>query len=61
MLTMHFKPDYAVDNLRANNYICHFSVFQKIVSKALVLAMRKCRYPCLRKCSATAPLAASVA
>ncbi|MBR0172477.1 MAG: glycosyltransferase family 2 protein [Lachnospiraceae bacterium] len=29
MLTMHFKPDYAVDNLRANNYICHFSVFRK--------------------------------
>lgn len=29
MLTMHFKPDYAVDNLRANNYICHFSVFSR--------------------------------
>ncbi|MDE7332927.1 MAG: glycosyltransferase family 2 protein [Lachnospiraceae bacterium] len=29
MLTMHFKPDYAIDNLRANNYICHFSVFAK--------------------------------
>lgn len=29
MLTMHFKPDYAVDNLRANNYICHFSVFKR--------------------------------
>ncbi len=29
MLTMHFKPDYAVDNLRANNYICHFSVFAR--------------------------------
>lgn len=29
MLTMHFKPDYAIDNLRANNYICHFSVFRK--------------------------------
>ena len=29
MLTMHFKPDYAPDNLRANNYICHFSVFAK--------------------------------
>ena len=29
MLTMHFKPDYAPDNLRANNYICHFSVFSK--------------------------------
>ena len=29
MLTMHFKPDYAPDNLRANNYICHFSVFKR--------------------------------
>ncbi|MCM1134623.1 MAG: glycosyltransferase family 2 protein [Clostridium sp.] len=29
MLTMHFKPDYAVDNLRANNYICHFSMFAR--------------------------------
>ena len=29
MLTMHFKPDYAIDNLRANNYICHFSVFRR--------------------------------
>ncbi len=29
MITMHFKPDYAIDNLRANNYICHFSVFKK--------------------------------
>ncbi len=28
-LTMHFKPDYAPDNLRANNYICHFSVFSR--------------------------------
>ena len=26
---MHFKPDYAIDNLRANNYICHFSVFAR--------------------------------
>lgn len=29
MLTMHFKPDFAPDNLRANNYICHFSVFKR--------------------------------
>lgn len=29
MVTMHFKPDYAIDNLRANNYICHFSVFAR--------------------------------
>ncbi len=29
IVTYHFKPDYAIDNLRANNYICHFSVFKK--------------------------------
>ena len=29
MITMHFKPDFAPDNLRANNYICHFSVFKR--------------------------------
>ena len=29
MINMHFKPDFAPDNLRANNYICHFSVFKK--------------------------------
>lgn len=29
ILTRHYKPDYAIDNLRANNYICHFSTFKK--------------------------------
>ncbi len=29
MITLHFKPDYSPDNLCANNYICHFSVFSK--------------------------------
>ena len=29
MITLHFKPDFAPDNLRANNYICHFSVFAR--------------------------------
>lgn len=29
MITLHFKPDFAIDNLRANNYICHFSVFNR--------------------------------
>ncbi len=29
MLTLHFKPDYGPDNLRANNYICHFSCFKR--------------------------------
>lgn len=29
IITRHCKPDFALDNLRANNYICHFSVFKK--------------------------------
>ncbi|MCM1063949.1 MAG: glycosyltransferase family 2 protein [Eubacterium sp.] len=29
MITLHFKPDFAIDNLRANNYICHFSMFDR--------------------------------
>lgn len=29
MATMHFKPDYSPDNLLANNYICHFSTFDR--------------------------------
>ena len=27
----HFKPDYAPDTLRGNNYICHFTVFQRVL------------------------------
>ena len=31
----HFKPDFAPDNLRANNYICHLTVFRKdLIEKA---------------------------
>ena len=26
---IHFKPDYAPDNLRANNYICHLTAFRR--------------------------------
>ena len=37
MLTIHFKPDYAIDNLRANNYICHFSVFDRKLLKGTEL------------------------
>ncbi len=33
MITLHFKPEFAIDNLCANNYICHFSVFKKELSK----------------------------
>lgn len=29
IISFHFKPDFAIDNLRANNYICHFTVFKK--------------------------------
>lgn len=31
LISFHYKPDYAVDNLRANNYICHFSAFSREV------------------------------
>ncbi|MCD7746071.1 MAG: glycosyltransferase family 2 protein [Lachnospiraceae bacterium] len=29
IITRHCKPDFAIDNLRANNYICHFSSFKR--------------------------------
>lgn len=36
MITLHFKPDFSPDNLRANNYICHFSVFSaKLLNEVL--------------------------
>lgn len=41
MLTMHFKPDYAIDNLRANNYICHFSVFKRTLLEGTELFRSK--------------------
>lgn len=33
MITLHFKPDFSIDNLRANNYICHFSAFKASLLK----------------------------
>lgn len=32
-ITIHLKPDFAIDNLRANNYICHFTSFKKDLLK----------------------------
>jgi len=37
MITLHFKPDYAIDNLRANNYICHFSAFSRELLEGMEL------------------------
>ena len=31
----HFKPDFSLDFLRSNNYICHFSVFKKELMEKL--------------------------
>ena len=31
----HFKPDFAIDTLRTNNYICHFSVFRRDIMEKL--------------------------
>ncbi len=38
----HFKPDYAPDTLRTNNYICHFTVFKR----ALIDEVGKFRPEC---------------
>ena len=27
----HFKPDFMLDNLRSNNYICHLTTFSKVL------------------------------
>ena len=37
MITLHFKPDFAPDNLRANNYICHFSAFDRRLLECMPL------------------------
>ena len=37
MITLHFKPDFAPDNLRANNYICHFSAFDRNLIEGISL------------------------
>ncbi len=42
MITLHFKPDYAVDTLRANNYICHFSVFKRTLLQETELFRKEC-------------------
>lgn len=35
LLTVHLKPDFAPDNLLANNYICHFSAFSARLLEAV--------------------------
>ncbi len=32
---IHYKPDFAPDNLRSNNYICHFTVFSRDLSRQI--------------------------
>lgn len=38
----HLKPDFAPDNLRANNYICHFSVFSRALLDQVGLFRPEC-------------------
>ncbi|MDD3192691.1 MAG: glycosyltransferase [Oscillospiraceae bacterium] len=42
IVNTHFKPDFAIDNLRANNYICHFTVFQKELLDKVGLFRSEC-------------------
>ncbi len=37
MVTLHFKSDFAIDTLRANNYICHFSMFSRKLLEGTML------------------------
>ncbi len=39
--TAFFKPDYAIDSLRANNYICHFTCFKKSLLSGMELFRRE--------------------
>lgn len=38
----HFKPDYAPDSLRGNNYICHFTVFRRALLEKAGAFRSKC-------------------
>lgn len=42
IITAHFKPDYAIDTLRSNNYICHFSTFRKDLLKKTGRFRKEC-------------------
>lgn len=41
MLVAHFKPDFAIDNLRSNNYICHFTCFKRTLLDGMELFRRE--------------------
>ena len=42
IIGIHFKPDFAIDNLRANNYICHLTVFKKSLLEKTGLFRSEC-------------------
>lgn len=42
IITVHFKPDFAIDNLRSNNYICHFTVFKRELIEKVGLFRKEC-------------------
>ena len=40
--TVHLKPNFAIDNLRANNYICHLLVFRKSLLDKVGMFRKEC-------------------
>lgn len=42
IVTVHFKPDFAPDTLRSNNYLCHFSVFKRTLLERVGLFDSEC-------------------
>ena len=43
MYLPHFKPDYAPDTLRGNNYICHLTVFSRALSAKVGRVQKRMR------------------
>ena len=42
LLSIHLKPDFAIDNLRANNYICHFTAIRRSLLDRVGLYRSEC-------------------
>lgn len=42
VVAVHLKPDFAIDNLRANNYICHLLVFRKRILDKVGMYRKEC-------------------
>lgn len=42
IVMVHLKPDFAIDNLRGNNYVCHLLVFRKSLLDRVGMFRKEC-------------------